>query len=362
MTTTDRILHHLKNLVAFDTQNPPRAIGRDDAIFTYLNNALLACPNGDQWDVTITDHDKGRVTFHATRGNPNLLFNVHLDTVPNGEGWSHDPHDVIVKDGKAYGRGTCDIKGAAAALLTLAETGVENMALLFTTDEEGTGSCCVREFCVGFDTSTYKAVIVAEPTSSKAVLGHRGYLSARGDFTGTLGHTSSAGATSDNALSHLTNWTASALSLADDNGEGELKDNRFNLGRIEGGIKPNMVANKAHVIWGMRPKPGSDGNAIFKSLTDTPEGNKGQWTVSFAAPSLPAAGKTRDGSEAFIKDQNLEQGDDVDFWTEASLFSDAGLNALVLGPGNITEAHAIDEWVALDQLELAYKQYEKLVG
>ena len=85
------------------------------------------------------DHGDGHVSWYAVRGNPKVLFNVHLDTVPVGDGWNSDPHKLQVANGRAIGRGSCDIKGAAAALLALAQQGVENLALLFTSDEEGAG-------------------------------------------------------------------------------------------------------------------------------------------------------------------------------------------------------------------------------
>ena len=68
-------VEHLRALVAFDTQNPPREIGTD-GIFDYLRSQLL----GFQW--TTTNHGGGSVSFFAVRGNPRILFNVHLDTVP----------------------------------------------------------------------------------------------------------------------------------------------------------------------------------------------------------------------------------------------------------------------------------------
>jgi acetylornithine deacetylase len=57
----------------------------------------------------------------------------------------------------------------------------------------------------------------------------------------------------------------------------------------------------------------------------------------------------------------LKTGDGLDFWTEASLFSEAGTPALVLGPGHIEQAHVVDEWVALEQLERAVGIYRNLV-
>ena len=165
------ILGHLEVLVACDTQNPPRLIDADSAIFRYCSEQV-----GAGFEVRTWDHGDGHVSWFARRGNPKVLFNVHLDTVPAGDGWSSDPHELTVRDGRAYGRGSCDIKGAAAALLTLAQQDSKNLALLFTSDEEGAGGCCVSNFLESGAAQQFEQIIVAEPTCCKAVLGHRGFL------------------------------------------------------------------------------------------------------------------------------------------------------------------------------------------
>ena len=105
------VLAKLKSLVAFDTQNPPRSLDASSPIFGWVSETL-----GPDFEIDITDHGLGRVSMLAVRGEPSLLFNVHLDTVPTAEGWKTDPHRLEVRDGRAYGLGACDIKGAAAAL------------------------------------------------------------------------------------------------------------------------------------------------------------------------------------------------------------------------------------------------------
>ena len=65
--------------------------------------------------------------------------------------------------------------------------------------------------------------------------------------------------------------------------------------------------------------------------------------------------------ERFVKDLNLDISPPVNFWTEASLFSEAGFKAIVYGPGDIANAHQSDEFVMIDQLETALKQYKNLV-
>ena len=80
-TLLDATLTHLRALVGFDTRNPPRAIGTG-GIFDYLRAQL------PDFALTLTDHGAGAVSLHAVRGAPRILFNVHLDTVPDSPGWA----------------------------------------------------------------------------------------------------------------------------------------------------------------------------------------------------------------------------------------------------------------------------------
>ncbi|TAM95457.1 MAG: M20/M25/M40 family metallo-hydrolase, partial [Rhodanobacteraceae bacterium] len=135
----DATLTHLRALVAFDTRNPPRAIGTD-GVFDYLRAHLPG------FKVSVIDHGAGAVSLHAMRGKPKLLFNVHLDTVPDSRQWSADPFALHISNDRAIGLGACDIKGAAAGLLAVANASSGDMALLFTTDEEGADPHCVGAF------------------------------------------------------------------------------------------------------------------------------------------------------------------------------------------------------------------------
>ena len=83
--------------------------------------------------------------------------------------------------------------------------------------------------------------------------------------------------------------------------------------------------------------------------------------MPFAGEPLPAAGQDDGASRAFCTKHGLEPGQAVNFWTEASFFSAAGLPALVLGPGDIAQAHVANEWVSTSQLEQAYRLYGQVV-
>ena len=353
------ILGHLEALVACDTQNPPRLIDANSAIFAYCSEQL-----GAGFVIQIRDHGDGHVSWFALRGSPKILFNVHLDTVPAGEGWSGDPHELSVRDGRAYGRGACDIKGAAAALLTLAQRHEGNMALLFTSDEEGAGGCCVANFLESGEARKFEQVIVAEPSCCKAVLGHRGFLSVKTRFHGVPGHSSEARALQENANHQMARWAAGALQVAEGRKVSDADPGScMNIGVVDGGTKSNVIAGGAFIHWSARLRPGDSNDEFLREIQAcAPQNANVDWEVPFRGEPLPAGGQSDIAARQFCMTHKLPLGEAVDFWTEASLFSAAGLPALVLGPGDIAQAHVSNEWVSLEQLETAYELYSSVVN
>jgi acetylornithine deacetylase len=238
------------------------------------------------------------------------------------------------------------------------------MALLFTSDEEGAGGCCVDNFLASGAAGQFEQVIVAEPTSCEAILGHRGYLSVKTRFHGVSGHSSEARTLQDSANHQMARWAAAALQAA----SGRKKHAGdpgacFNIGLVEGGTKSNVIAGNAFVHWSARLRPGESNEEFLLAIQAcTPPGSNVEWEVPFRGEPLPAAGKDESVSRQFCETLGLPLGQPVDFWTEASIFSAADFPAIVLGPGHISQAHVTDEWVALEQLETAYRLYERVVN
>jgi acetylornithine deacetylase len=358
----DHTLCHLKALVAFDTRNPPREIGTG-GIFDYLRAQLPG------FDCNVADHGAGAVSFYAVRGKPKILFNVHLDTVPSSPAWTADPHALRVSADRAIGLGACDIKGAAAALLTAAGQTQGDAAFLFTTDEEANDPRCIAAFLarkIPFD-----AVLVAEPTCGEAVLAHRGISSVLMKFRGSAGHASGAQAMQTSALHQAMRWGNAALDFVAAQAHarfGGLTGLRFNIGKVEGGIKANMIAPSAEVRFGFRPLPSMDVDELHARLRSfAGSAALEHYEETFRGPSLPAgdvaqAEGKRLAARDFADALSVPVGNAVDFWTEASLFSQAGYNALVYGPGDIAQAHTADEWVALDQLQRYTESVTQILG
>lgn len=348
-------LKHLKSLVAFDTQNPPRSLQADSPIFSWISHVL-----GPGFSIEITDHGLGRISMLAVRGQPSLLFNVHLDTVPVIEGSRFPALELTQDKDRVYGRGSCDIKGAAACLLEIAGATDKPMAMLFTTDEEGASGCCVSEFVRSDQCGVFEQVVVAEPTDCLAVMSHRGYLSVKGQFSGKSGHSSEPRALQDNALHKLSAWVTAAVDRAV---QLDLEGRRpcFNVGEVHGGIKSNVIADQANIHWSARLSPGDSNEDFLGLMSGLDASDSAQWHVPFSGPPLPTDGKGISGAQTFVEQHRIESGPAVDFWTEASLFAQAGIPAIVLGPGNIAQAHVQDEWVSIEQLERALNIYTNLV-
>lgn len=344
-------LRHLEQLVSHDTRNPPRAI-TTGGIFDYIRAQL------PDFNVEVIDHGAGAVSLFAVRGQPKRVFNVHLDTVPSSPAWTADPLKLRVEGDRAIGLGACDIKGAAASLIAAAQVTSGDAAFLFSSDEEANDPRCIAAFLAR--DHGFSEAIIAEPTRGQAVLAHRGISAVRMAFKGQAGHASAENALSLSALHNAMRWGTTALDHVQAQHHlrfGGLTGLRFNIGRVEGGIKANMIAPSAEVRFGFRPLPSQDMDALhaqFRAFAN-PDA-LAEYEETFRGPSLPSgdvarAEERRLAARDLADELGLPVGNAVDFWTEASLFSQVGLTALVYGPGDIAQAHTADEWVALDQLQ-----------
>lgn len=362
MTMLTHVLRHLEALVSFDTRNPPRRIGTG-GIFDYLRAHLPG------FRIDVADHGDGAVSMLAVRGTPRRVFNVHLDTVPSSEAWRADPLRLRVTADRAIGLGACDIKGAAAGLIAAASVTSGDAAFLFSSDEEANDPRCIAAFLT--EDRGFTEAVIAEPTRCEAVLAHRGISSVLLKFKGEAGHASGANALEASALHQAMRWGGKALDLVEAEAGaqfGGLQGLRFNVGKVEGGIKANVIAPSAEVRFGFRPLPSQDIDALHARFgACAASGALERYEETFRGPSLPggeaaAAEDRRQAAQVLAAQLGLPIGPAVDFWTEASLFSQAGLTALVYGPGDITQAHTADEFVLLEQLQRYTESIVRILG
>jgi acetylornithine deacetylase len=161
----------------------------------------------------------------------------------------------------------------------------------------------------------------------------------------------------------MSRWASAALEVASGR-KASVADpgTCMNIGVINGGTKSNIIAGQAFAHWSARLQPGESNDKFLQEIKHcVPPGSVVDWEVPFSGQPLPAAGQEDRAIRQFCRQSGLPPARPVDFWTEASLFSAAGLPALVLGPGHIAQAHQIDEWVALNQLQRAMEIYRGVI-
>jgi acetylornithine deacetylase len=245
------------------------------------------------------------------------------------------------------------------------------VAFLFTTDEEANDARCIAAFLSNLSSPvsrlpSFDGVIVAEPTRCEAVLAHRGISSVLMRFTGHAGHASAAGANS--AVHQAIRWGAQAMDYVDSQAHqrfGGLTGLRFNIGRVEGGIKANVIAPSAELRFGFRPLPSMDTDALLATFRDC-AGSVAEFTETFRGVPLPTgniaqAEARRIAARDLADELGVPIGNAVDFWTEAALFSAADYTTFVCGPGDIAQAHSADEFVELSQLQQITETYARII-
>ena len=284
----------------------------------------------------------------AIWGRPDTLLNVHIDTVPSGEGWTADPLDLMRLNDRVVGLGTSDIKGAAACILAALETVTpKNVAVLFSGDEEH-GSEVMPAVIKSGRLSEVKRAIVCEPTSCRVGRAHRGMLAITAGFKGPGGHSSLSDITprplldaarlaarvGDYADAHLEFGTAPFNGLC------------VNIGEIESDGAYNVIPTTAKLWLSLRPPPGDNvrqREADIYALAPDAELDTIVAFDPFATKDMSAF------KDVFGKTEIV----DLPYWTEAAMLSEAGVNTVVYGPGNLEQAHKPNEYVEIAQLQTA---------
>ncbi|MCB9563204.1 MAG: M20/M25/M40 family metallo-hydrolase [Kofleriaceae bacterium] len=334
---------------------PPSAGGDELALCRHLA-PLLAGRGADEVRVVETGRAVGGPGGYvwARWGTPTLLLNVHVDTVPANTGWTRDPWAATVEDGRVWGLGACDTKGAIAAILcALDRAPARDLAVLFSGDEER-GTAAVHAFLASPAAGGLRHAIVCEPTSRRAGLRHRGVLAHAATIRGRGGHSSRA----DDMPAPIVTMARLAVALdqlgRDHRGRGpaDMPGLCMNVASIEGGVAFNVVPDAATLSWSVRPAPGFDRAAWDRQVAALAASIDPAITIETRLDHAPFAC----GDEAWarrILDGAVDDFVGLDFWTEAALLQAAGIDAVVVGPGDIGQAHAPDESVSIADLRWA---------
>ncbi|MBX9583223.1 MAG: M20 family metallopeptidase [Gemmataceae bacterium] len=296
------------------------------------------------------------------------VFEAHQDTVPV-DGMTVEPFGAVVEGGRMYGRGACDVKAGGAVMLAAfarlvreRPAGSARVILAYSVDEEHSFLGVQEMVRRGLRADS---AVVAEPTVLDIVTAHKGVVRWRAETAGRACH-SSRPEDGVNAVYRMARVIAALERYAGElRGRPEdpvLGPRTLSVGRIAGGASPNTVPDWCRIDVDRRLLPGEDAAAARAELETVLGADPAidfPVTVSDAhAPCPPLSGE-RSGElvarlgAAIDAVAGRHRVRAVPYGTDASTLAEAGIPAVVFGPGDIAQAHTKDEWIDLAQLEPA---------
>jgi len=362
----------LAQMVSFDTVNPRfgGAVGGEAALAAHLEQ--LARGWGlETRRAAVADNvaENLIVSCSPVPGGEWLVFESHLDTVST-VGMTIAPLGGKIEGGRLYGRGACDTKGSGAAMLwALREYARDarrprNVALVFAVDEEArmTGAQAFARKELGEFLPRLRGVIVGEPTMLQPVVAHNGVIRWRTVTRGRAAHSSdpSKGESAISAMRAVlerfeTHYVPSVHGRHPLTGRAAASVNL-----IRGGTAVNIIPAECEIECDRRTIPGETAAQVLAERDTVLAGLAVEHDSLYVVPALDdAPGRdfhrwlspvlTRHGCDA--------TGRGAPYVTDASHYAAAGAPSVVLGPGDLAQAHTKDEWVALDQLRTASAVY-----
>ncbi|WP_411880825.1 acetylornithine deacetylase [Polaromonas sp. YR568] len=373
---TSQTVSIVKTLVAFDTVSRNSNLPLIDWISDYL------LKHGVKSRLTF-DEGRKKANLFATLGSGTsggLILSGHTDTVPvDGQKWKTAPFEAIVSDANIYGRGAADMKGfigvCLAAVPKILAADIDSPVHLALTFDEETSMLGVRSLIADLRDADIQphGCIIGEPTSMRAVIGHKGRRHLSCSVRGKAAHSSLA-PQGVNAIEHAAKIIVYLKGMADRHKAFEQRHYGYDVpystiqtNMTQGGLSANTVPAECTFDFDIRNLPWTDVDSLeaeiraFAKDHVLPEMRKdfAESAITFKTESeLPAFGAAspeeglNEGTSKLLsrmrrKDTPLSY---VGFGTEASWFQDAGIPTVVCGPGSIEQAHKPDEYVSLDQL------------
>lgn len=308
--------------------------------------------------------DKANLLGTLGAGPGGLVLAGHTDTVPfDAPLWSHDPLTLTEANGRYYGLGTADMKSflalaiEAARGLTPADLN-RPLMILATADEESAMTGARALVASGRPLGRY--AVIGEPTGLRPVRLHKGVMGESVRLVGRSGHASDP-SLGNNALDGMHQVLTAILAWRD-----ELKAAHrhpafpvpyptLNLGHIHGGDNPNRICGECELHLDLRVLPGLDPEdlraELARRVAQVADGRGLAWSVEPLFAPIPPV-ETPAGSAIVLAGEALtgHAAEAVSFGTEAPFFSRLGMETLVLGPGDIAQAHQPDEYLALERI------------
>lgn len=381
MADTYTPVEMLKKLISFNTVSHRSNLPLIDFVESYLSSHGV-----DSTRVYNDDGDKANLYAHiGPMIDGGVILSGHTDVVPvEGQDWSTDPWTVVEKDGKYFGRGTCDMKGFLAIALAhvpqmLAADLKTPIQLALSYDEE-VGCEGVIPMVKELAGKMPKAAmcIVGEPSDMKAVTGHKGGIGFHNEVTGFEVHSSLAhiGVSAVMTAATLVEWhnqkNADAVANQDPDCEFVPPFPTYHVGTIHGGTAGNITAKSCTFINDFRLLPTQDAKQeaddylAFAAQLDAkikavrPEAGI-KITPKFGVPGLKP--EENGAAESLVRRLTGDNSINVvSYGTEAGHFQTENISTVICGPGSIDQAHQADEYITIAQYNLGAKFMRDLIA
>lgn len=347
----------LRRLVAFDTTSHRSNLDLVHWAADYLEQAGAR--------VRLTRDGSGeKANILATIGPDEpggIVLSGHTDVVPvDDQDWASDPFSLASRDGRLHGRGAVDMKGFVAACLAAVPSWRacelrRPIHLALSYDEE---VGCLGVPLLIADMLAHcphpTLAIIGEPTQMRIGLSHRGFYGYRSVFHGRAAHSSDPrlGASAIEPAAALVAALAGLGAPHGDSGGGTT----VNIGRIAGGSAINIVPERCDVVWEFRPPDEAAAVAMLAEVKTIVAGLPGDVSVETMPLARVLPLDCAANSPAVLVARQLGglwPPLAMPFGTEAGFFQQAGIPALVCGPGSIAQAHQPNEWIAIAEIEAA---------
>jgi len=313
------------------------------------------------------DAARGKFNLIGTlgAGSGGLVLAGHTDTVPWDEHrWHHDPFRLTEANARLYGLGTSDMKSFLALALEAARgldprTLKQPLVILATADEETSMAGARTLEAKGTPPGRY--AIIGEPTGMRPVRMHKGMMMEAIHIEGRSGHSSdpalgeSALEAMHRVIGELLAWRTE-LQAANRDAAFAVPFPTLNLGHIHGGDNPNRICGACELQLDLRPLPDMDVDALRSTLQERVRAALQDTAVQVRFGALfegvPAM-QTDPNSKIICAAEALtgHPAGAVAFGTEGPHLNRLGTETVVLGPGDIAQAHQPDEFLALDRVE-----------
>lgn len=379
MTLTPKEM--LAKLVSFNTESQRSNLDlihfcRDYLAGHGVESTLVPSPDGQ------------KANLYATIGpsaDGGVVLSGHTDVVPvAGQDWTSDPWTLTERDGRLYGRGTCDMKGFDAIALALVPEMVaaplaRPIHLALSYDEE-VGCIGARDLTKAMNAAGLKpaVVIVGEPSMMQVVTGHKGGIRMRTTVRGHAVHSSrvDVGVPAVMVAGELIHWHNEVMA---ENKARTPADNGFeppysttHVGVVQGGTAVNITAEHCMFSHEIRVVPDDAGidfigcyRAKVAELEARMQAIAPETGITVEVTSTtPPLRPERDGeAERFSRRLTGDNGSHVvAYGTEGGLFQGEGWSTVVCGPGDIAQAHQPDEFITLAQLDAGTAFIRKVIA